>query len=342
MPVRAARLNAHSEHGDITIEDVPVPEPGENEILVQVAACGMCGHDQSDRQGITRPSGKLPVTLGHEISGTVVTLGAKVQGFKEGDSVACKQQTHCGWCPTCKAGRQMQCPERGFNYGGWAEYVALSAGCVIPVPASVDLEEASIVACTVGTTLNALRNVGKVIPGETVLTTGAGGGLGLHGLQLASVMGARSIALTSSPSKVEQLKGVGADEVVVAEGSDYWQAILDATGGEGPDVVLDNVGHPDVFKNCFRGLKRGGRYVFTGQVYHAKVEVYPAFIFGSGAGGGILGAGPGGMAEFVDSMELVADGKIKPIIDKMPLDKVVEATERQDASQIFGRFALIP
>ncbi len=339
--MRAARLHGQSEHGDMRLEEVPVPEPGINQVLVQVAACGMCGHDQSDRQGLTRPSHALPVTIGHEISGTVVAIGERVQGFGVGDRVACKQQTWCGWCPQCKAGRHFQCPESGFNYGGWAEFVVLSAGCLLPVPDSVQLEEASIVACGVGTTLNALRGAGQLVPGQTVLTTGAGGGLGIHGIQVATALGARSIALTSSPSKREGLLGAGADDVVIAEGRDYWQAILDVTDGQGPDIVLDNVGHPDVFAACYRALKTGGRYVFTGQLYRAKVEVYPAFVFGRG-GASITGSGPGGMAEFLDAMTLVAEGKVKPVIDRMSLDDVVEATHRQDSSQMFGRLTLIP
>ena len=338
--MKAARIYATSEHGDIRLEtDVPVPTPAENQILVRVAACGMCGHDQSDRMGLTRVP--FPNILGHEISGTVVAVGSKVQGFKEGDRVACKQQTFCGWCAACKAGRGMElCAQRGFNHGGWAEFVALSAGCVFPVPDNIDLEEASIIACAVGTTYNALANAAKVQPGETVLTTGAGGGLGIHGLQVAKAMGARSIALTSSPQKVELLKGIGADEVVLAEGDDYWQAILDKTNGQGPDVVLDNVGLPNVFSPCFRAMKRGGRYVFTGQVGRQKIDIYAAFIFAKR--GIITGAGPGTMTEFYEAMKLVEEGKVKPIIEKMKLDDVVEATVRQDANKGFGRLVLIP
>lgn len=337
--MKAATLYATSEHGDIRVEDVPVPTPGPNQVLVKVTACGMCGHDQSDRMGLTRIA--LPEVLGHEISGTIAAVGDRVQGFQEGDRVACKQQTFCGWCAACKAGRgQQECKERGFNHGGWAEYVTLSAACVIPVPDSVDLEQASVVACAVGTTLNALRGAGQVTPGQTVLTTGAGGGLGLHGVQVAKALGARSIALTSSPSKVDQLKSMGADDVVVAQGDGYWQAILDATGGEGPDMVLDNVGIPDVFTPCYRALKRGGRYVFTGQIARQKIDIYAAFIFGKQAI--ITGSGPGTMTEFVDAMKLVESGQVTPIIEKHGLDDVVAAAERQDASQGFGRLVLVP
>lgn len=338
--MKAARLYEAGGPENLKIEDVPDPTPGPMQVVVKVAGVGICGHDQSDRQGLTRPHSGLPVTIGHEVAGTVVAVGEKVVGFAIGDRVATKQQTHCGQCDACRIGRETQCKERRFNYGGWAEYVALPSPGLLKVPDNIDLKLASVVACAVGTTLNALRNIGRVQPGENVLVTGAGGGLGLHGMQVAKALGGRAIALTSSPSKVEQLRAAGADDVVVAEGRDYWQAILDATGGRGPEVVLDNVGHPDVFSPIFRALPRHGRYVFTGQLYREKIDLYPAFLFGKEAA--MLGAGPGSMSDFSDSLKLVSEGKVTPIIDPMPLSEAVEANRRLDAREIFGRGVLVP
>ena len=339
--MKAARLYETGGPEVVRIEEVPDPTPGRNQVVVKVAAVGICGHDQSDRQGLTRPHLGFPLTIGHEVAGTVVAIGEGVSGFAIGDRVATKQQTHCGECNACRVGRDVQC-ERGrvFNYGGWAEFVALPAPGLLKVPENIDLQHAAVIACTVGTSLNALQNFAKVQPGENVLVTGAGGGLGLHAMQIAKAMGARVIGLTSSPKKVEQLKKYGADEVVVAEGRDYWGAILDATGGKGPEVVLDNVGHPDVFSPIFRALPRHGRYVFTGQLYREKIDLYPAFLFGKECN--LMGAGPGSMKEFGDSLKLVSEGKVTPVIDPMPLSEVVEANRRMDTSEIFGRGVLIP
>jgi len=339
--MKAARLYETGGPEVVKIEEVPDPTPGRNQVVVKVAAVGICGHDQSDRQGLTRPHLPFPLTIGHEVAGTVVAMGEGVSGFAIGDRVATKQQTHCGECTACRVGRDVQC-ERGrvFNYGGWAEYVALPAPGLLKVPDNIDLEHAAVIACAVGTSLNALQNFGKVQPGENVLITGAGGGLGLHGMQVAKALGGRAIALTSSPGKVEQLRKLGADDVVVAEGRDYWGAILDATGGKGPEVVLDNVGHPDVFGPIFRALPRHGRYVFTGQLYRQKIDLFPAFLFGKECN--LMGAGPGSMAEFGDSLKLVSEGKVTPIIEPMPLSDVVEANRRMDTNEIFGRGVLIP
>ena len=338
--MKATRLYEQGAPENLKIEEVPMPEPGPNQVLVKVAAVGICGHDQSDRNGLTRPHVGLPVTIGHEVAGTVTAIGDRVNGFAVGDRVATKQQTHCGECTNCRTGREIQC-DRGrlFNYGGWAEYVVLPAPGLLKVPDNIDLKLASVVACAVGTTLNALRNVGEVQPGENVLVTGAGGGLGLHGMQVAKALGGRVVAVTSSPSKVDRLRELGADDVVVAQGRDYWEAIVKATNG-GPQVVLDNVGHPDLFSPIFRSLARKARYVFTGQVYREKIDLYPAFLFGKETQ--IRGAGPGGMADFADSLKLVSEGKVTPVIDPMSLDDAVEANRRLDASDFLGRGVLVP
>ncbi len=338
--MKATRVYEQGAPETVKIEDVPQPEPTPMQVVVKVAAVGLCGHDQSDRNGLTRPHVGIPFTIGHEVAGTVVAVGDKVTGFAIGDRVATKQQTHCGECTNCRIGREIQCEQgRKFNYGGWADYVALPSPGLLKVPENIELKDAATIACTVGTTLNALRNVGQVKPGENVLITGAGGGLGLHGMQVAKALGGRAIAVTSSPSKVDQLRAAGADDVVVAQGKDYWEEIVKVTDG-GPQVVLDNVGHPDLFSPIFRSLARNARYVFTGQVYRQKIDLYPAFLFGKETQ--IRGAGPGGMADFADSLQLVSEGKVKSITDPMALDDVVEANRRLDASSFFGRGVLIP
>lgn len=321
-----------------TIEDVPAPEPQPTEVLIKVAACGLCGHDQADRIGLTPV--KLPAILGHEVSGTVAEVGAKVSHFRRGDPVAVKQFTSCGWCDRCRAQREMECPTRRFNYGGFAEYVAVDVQAVLKLPDGLDLAGASVVACAVGSCLRALRTVAKLMPGEQVVVTGAGGGLGAHGLQVAKALGARTIAVTSSPLKAEALHRTGADEVVVAEGSDFWRAIVAHTGGRGTDVVLDNVGHPAVFGPCFRALARGGRYVFTGQLYRQKVDLYPAFVFGKEAV--ITGSASTRMAEFVEAVGLVARGAVTPLVQTFALDDIARAWQQVDDRQVFGRAVVVP
>lgn len=322
----------------VRLTEIDRPVPADDEVLLQVGACGMCGHDQADRMGLTTIP--LPEILGHEIAGTVVDVGAKVLHVKPGDRVAKKQFTTCGRCLACLAGREIQCADRVFNYGGFAEFVTARESTLLPVPDGVGLAEASVVACAVGTCLQALRRIAKLLPGETAVVTGAGGGLGLHGVQVAAAMGATVIALTSSPEKSAQLKGLGADHVVTTADGDVWRRIMDVTDGRGAEVVLDNVGHPKVFSQCFRGLAHGGRYVFTGQVTSERIGLYPAFVFGKEAV--ITGSASTLMSTFVDSMQLVADGLVTPLVAEYPLDDVVRAFTDLDGRRIIGRAVIVP
>lgn len=322
----------------VTLEDARQAAPTGDEVLIRVDACGMCGHDQADRMGLTKIS--LPAVLGHEVAGTVADVGPKVQRFGTGDRVAMKQFTTCGRCAACLSGREIQCPQREFNYGGFAEYIVVRESTLLPVPDGVESPAAAVVACAVGTCLQALRRIAKVVPGETVVVTGAGGGLGLHGIQVAAALGARVIAVTTSVAKATQLQDFGVDHVVDAAEGDYWRRILDATDGRGSDVVLDNVGHPSVFSQCFRGLAHGGRYVFTGQVTGERVGFYPAFVFGKEAV--ITGSASTLMSTFVDAMEMVADGRVRPVVSTYPLDEVVRAFDDLDNRRVFGRAVIVP
>lgn len=336
--MKAAVLHQTGGPDALVIEDVPRPEPSPTQVLIQVAACGMCGHDQADRSGLTKAP--LPVILGHEIAGTIAEVGAKTSHFKAGDRVACQQFTLCGWCDNCRSGRDMECSNRHFNYGGFAEFVALEERALALVPPEVDLVDASVVACALGSCYHALTDIAELRPGESVVITGAGGGLGLHGMQLAKALGAHTIALTTSPQKTDELLTCGADAVVVAEGADYWQQILEANSGRPVEVVLDNVGHPAVFTPCFRALGRHGRYVFTGQVTRTKVDFYPAFVLGKEAI--ITGAGSTRMGEFLDSLDLVRQGRVRPVVERFPLDQVATAWQRMDNREVVGRAVLIP
>jgi D-arabinose 1-dehydrogenase-like Zn-dependent alcohol dehydrogenase len=320
------------------VVEVARPVPAADEVLVQVAACGMCGHDQADRLGLIAIP--LPVILGHEVAGTVVEVGAKVRHLSVGDRVAGKQYSHCGSCRECLAGREMDCPRRAFTYGGFAEYVALPGSSLLPVPEDVDLAAASVVACAVGSCLQALDRIGHVLPGETVVVTGAGGGLGLHGVQVAAALGARVIALTGSAAKAAQLAAVGARHVVTTGDDDWWPRLLDLTDGRGADVVLDNVGHPAVFRQAFRGLARRGRYVFTGQVAGQPVSLHPAFLFHKEAV--LTGSTSTVMSTFADALAMVAVGRVAPVVTPYPLDEVVGAFADLDARKVTGRIVLVP
>src|ERR1700731_3688356 len=233
----------------LRVTEVAAREPGPREIRIAVAACGVCFHDVVVRNGTFRRGVEMPVILGHEVAGTIESLGSEVRDFSRGDLVATTIHSHvCGHCRGCRGGHENSCPEgvflgdAGLN-GGYAELVCVDADAALKVPAGVPAEEASIVACTIGTELNAVRDVGRIRLGERVLVTGAGGGLGQHGVQLSRLAGAFTIAGTTTAAKAARIRAAGADEVVVVErGEDFSGQVRHLTGGRGVDATIDNVG----------------------------------------------------------------------------------------------------
>jgi acryloyl-coenzyme A reductase len=328
-------------------EVIPDPAPAAGEVVIKVHRCGVCFHEVVTRNGTLKRGVSLPCVPGHEIAGDVAAVGAGVGDFKVGDRVATAQRAYiCGQCEYCKTGRETLCRSARFLgdvglVGGYGEYVAVQADNVARIPDGLAYEPAAIAACTIGTLLNAVREVGHVKPGERVLVTGSSGGLGMHAIQLARLAGAEVLALTTSPSKVEAIRRVGADVVVVAErGGDFSKQAREATGGRGVDVVLDNVGTP-IFHAVRRSLAPGGRWVLIGQVTQEFVSFSPAQLFLSGIS--LLSATSTTRQQLRDSLDLLARGKITPILDDtLPLEQAAVAHERMESGRMIGRILLNP
>lgn len=312
-----------------------------------MAACGVCFHDVVVRNGTFRRGVEMPVILGHEVAGVIDKVGTEVRGLAPGELVATTIHSHvCGSCRHCRNGQENSCPERvflgdaGLN-GGYAELVCVDADAALPVPAGVAADEAAIVACTIGTELNAIRDVGKVKLGERVLVTGAGGGLGLHGVQLARLAGAFTIAVTTSANKAARIREAGADEVVVVgRGEDFSSEVRRITGGMGVDVAIDNVGSP-VFESVRRSAAYDARIVLVGQLTGDFISLNPAQLFLKNIS--ILSAKGVSRSQFGDALDLVARRRIRPIVDRaFRLEDAAEAHGLVEAGRSAGRLLLKP
>jgi acryloyl-coenzyme A reductase len=329
------------------VADVAPREMGPREVRIAVKACGVCFHDVVVRNGTFRRGVEMPVILGHEVAGAIEKIGSEVRGLRSGDLVATTTHSHvCGVCRHCRSGHETSCPERvflgdaGLN-GGYAELVCVDADAVQTVPAGIALEEASIVACSIGTELNAVRDVGRVKLGERVLVTGAGGGLGLHGVQLSHLSGAFTIAVTTSASKVARIREAGADEVIVVErGKSFSDSVRRVTNDRGVDVAIDNVGSP-VFEAVRRSMADCGRIVLVGQVTGDFLSINPAQLFLRNVS--ILSAKGVSRAQLADALDLVARRQIKPIVEEVcRLEDAAEAHRRVEAGEATGRLVLSP
>lgn len=339
-----------SETGDpgvLQLAEVPPPELRAHDVLIRVDSCGVCLHDVVVRNGIYRKRVAMPLVPGHEVAGIVEAVGPAVRGFAPGQRVCTVQRRSvCGQCRECRSGHETSCRFQEFMgdahlNGGYAEQVAVSEDCVAAVPANVTLEQAAITACAVGVQLNAIRDVGNLRLGETVLVTGANGGQGAHGIQIACAAGGIVVAVTGSVAKADAIRELGAHEVIVApHGSDFSAQVRDVTDGRGVDVAIDNVG-AEIYDSLRRSLAPRGRWVLVGAVSGAFARFNPAQLFTAGIS--MLSAVSCSRAQLEDALALVARGAVIPLVaETLPLCEAAAAHARLERGGIGGRLILKP
>jgi D-arabinose 1-dehydrogenase-like Zn-dependent alcohol dehydrogenase len=286
------------------------------------------------------------VVLGHEISGVVEEVGQDVSRVQPGDRVVSLLTNACGTCDRCHSGREHRCRNgEGIGHGrngGFAEYVALSQHSLVKLPESLDLTSASLLACPAGVALQALSAV-DVSAGDTVVITGAGGGLGVHAVQLAAALGARPIAVTSSSGKASVLYHNGADDVIESGGPDsgleFWQVVLALTADEGADVVIDTVGTPTL-RSSVRSLAQYGRLALLGEVGgEGNLRgLIAEIVFRDARITGVSGV-PRETLEH--TIALAAEGKITPVLQRsFPLEEAGRAFDLVSSRSVLGRIAL--
>jgi propanol-preferring alcohol dehydrogenase len=309
--------------------EVPRPVPGNGGILVKVLAAGICHSDAHYRAG-TSGVGFLPITLGHEIAGTVEEIGAGVHSVSRGDRVAIHYLFTCGQCEYCIAGLEQFCVTGRMVgkhvSGGYAEYVIAPARNAIPVPDSVSSPAAAIMMCSTATAFHAL-NKARISAGDTVAVFGAGG-LGASAIQLAKACGAIQVfAIDIDHEKLKAAQQRGAQPIDPALGAPATQ-ILDATHGRGVDVALEFAGLPVTQEQAVASLAVQGRAALAGIGDRPfTVSGYPMMINRERE---IVGVSDHLRHELVTLMEFARTG----LLD---LDTVVTDTIPLDPGQINAR-----
>jgi acryloyl-coenzyme A reductase len=342
--MRAVVLREFGEAKNLHLESVPDPKPGRGEVLLRVRACGVCYHDVINRRG-DLPRTRVPAILGHEAAGEVADIGPCVHGWKIGDRAATLQRSFCGDCRHCHGERSSLCKKDARFYGeempgGYASYLVAPAHTLGRVPLTVSWPVAATTCCTTGTAVHVVRTRARVRRGETVLVTGASGGVGLQAVQMAKVEGARVVAVTSSEAKKHALLGAGADEVVVSRDLDFAREVRNRTGGEGADVALEIVGSK-TFGETLRSLAPGGRAVVIGNLEKGNLEVNPGLIIVKELT--ILGAYATTIAELEEAFRLIGDGLVRPhVSEELPLHEAAFAHFRLENREVAGRLVLVP
>ena len=299
----------------------PVPAPGPGAALLRVDACGFCHHDLLVMRGILRRGVAPGVTLGHEIAATVAAVANDVSAFRPGDRVVSLLVAACGQCARCRAGREHRClTGAGIGHGrdgGFAEYIALPATALVPIPDRIPAEQAALLACPAGVALNAIETAG-IVAGETIVVTGAGGGLGAHAVQIAAMRGANVIAVTTSPEKAARLESLGAAVVIEADGeTDIPAVIMALTADAGAAAAIDTVG-PPLWPSTLRCLGQYGRLALLGDLTGTPAPVPLAeLIFRDLRVQGVSGVS---RTTLQQAVSLAAAGQLRPVLSQtLPL-----------------------
>ena len=318
----------HGSERGLKFEDIPVPGIGDDQILVKVAACGVCHTDLHYLEHGVPTFKKPPVVLGHEASGMVEEAGTSVTNLKKGQRVLIPAVLTCGRCAFCRMGRENICSNMVMlgNHcdGAYAEYVAVAAKDVLELPESVPLEEASVIADAISTPYHAVKNRARVQPGDTVVVFGCGG-VGINAVQLASAAGGYVIAVDINDRKLEWASEFGAARTINATTvARVSKEVKKLTGGRA-DIAMEVIGNPRTIEEAFECVRIGGRLCVVGYTHEAISVVAGKIMFKEIEVVGSLGCRP---LDYVPLNRMVEQGKIdvtRQVTHRFSLDELSKA-----------------
>ncbi|MFB7570688.1 S-(hydroxymethyl)mycothiol dehydrogenase [Streptomyces sp. NPDC056165] len=279
MPQQVRGVIARSKGAPVELTDIVIPDPGPGEVVVAVAACGVCHTDLTYRDGGI--SDDYPFLLGHEAAGTVESVGAGVDSIKPGDFVVLNWRAVCGQCRACRRGRSQYCFDTfnaaqkmtlldgtelnpALGIGAFADKTLVHAGQCTKVDPSADPAVVGLLGCGVMAGLGAAVNTGAVSRGDSVAVIGCGG-VGDAAVVGARLAGASKIvAVDRDDQKLTWARELGATHTVNATDQDIVAAVTELTGGFGADVVIDAVGRPETWKQAFYARDLAGTVVLVG------------------------------------------------------------------------------
>ncbi|MBF6225096.1 S-(hydroxymethyl)mycothiol dehydrogenase [Nocardia abscessus] len=279
MPQQVRGVIARKPGAPVELTDIVIPDPGPSEVVVTVAACGVCHTDLTYREGGINDA--FPFLLGHEAAGTVESVGAGVDSVEVGDFVVLNWRAVCGQCRACKRGRPQYCFDTfnatqkmtltdgteltpALGIGAFAEKTLVHAGQCTKVDPTADPAVAGLIGCGVMAGLGAAVNTGNITRGDSVAVIGCGG-VGDAAIVGARLAGASTIiAVDRDEQKLAWARDLGATHTIDATTADTVAAVRELTGGFGADVVIDAVGVPETWKQAFYARDLAGTVVLVG------------------------------------------------------------------------------
>ncbi|MBM3831947.1 MAG: zinc-binding dehydrogenase [Verrucomicrobia bacterium] len=342
--MNAAQLAAHGIPGQFRLVVLPDPEPGPDEVVVQVRACGLNRLDLWLEEGALPIRVQLPKIPGSEISGEIITAGANVSGWRTGDRVAIQSNLFCGSCEFCLAGEESLCLKGellGIHQdGGFADKVLAPARSLVGLPESVDFKTSAALTLAGSTAMHMLTNRAQVQPGHWVLVIAGASGVGSAAIQIAQQLGAHVIATASTEAKRELALRLGAAHVVHSSDPSWPAQVRKITDKRGVDLIIEHVGGA-ILEQAFDCLARGGIIVTCGATAgrDVRLNLWPFFVKQHR----LVGSYGRSRADLTKTLDWAANGRLKAAIDAIfPLHETPAAFARLRDRSVLGKIVIAP
>jgi alcohol dehydrogenase len=329
--------------GVLELEELPrPPAPSAGEILVRVKAVALNHIDLWGFRGMAFAQRKLPIIVGVEGAGKVVSIGVDVVNRAPGDRVALYAGMFCGHCTACQSGRENLCEnigERGImgfhRDGVAAQYVRLPARQTVPIPAGVGWAQAATAPVTFATVQHMLFDNAKLKAGETILVQAAASGIGTTAVTMAKAIGARVLATVGSDEKIAPILELGADQVLNYRKDRFETWARRQTGKKGVDVVFEHVGS-DTWAGSLFALKRGGRLVICGSTSGISAETNLFHLFQQQIH--IMASFGGNIRNVAEGLAKMATGEARPFVDtEIELSEFARGLKRMSERAVVGK-----
>jgi propanol-preferring alcohol dehydrogenase len=336
--MKAAVLHALAE--PLTIQELPVPEPGAGEVVIKVAACGVCHSDLHLVRGewdLLKPITKIPLIPGHEVAGTISAIGEAVEGFSIGDRVGVPWLHYtCGQCEYCLAGRETLCAKQQVTGctvdGGFAEFIKAKASHTAKLPDNLTFAEAAPLLCA-GLTVHRALNDSGVEAGQRLAIFGIGG-LGHLAVQLAKARGVEVIAVDVTDDKLALARECGADHAVNAATTQAYKEVKKLGGAH---VVMVTSGSKAAYETGLRSLRKGGTLSIVGMAPEPISLSTVAMVSGEYR---IVASAVGTRRELREVLQLAAEGKVRCRIETRPFEQADAVLNEMQSGSLLGRVVL--
>jgi NADPH:quinone reductase-like Zn-dependent oxidoreductase len=340
--MKSVFINQHGDESVLQYGELPAPEAGPGQVLVEIKACALNHLDLFVRKGFPGLKLKMPHVPGSDISGVVAQVGAGVSHVQVGQEVVLSPGVSCGHCEQCLTGLDNNCREYGVLGehvpGGYAQFIAVPAQNIIPKPPNLNFFEAAAYPLTFLTSWHMLVTQCQIRPGDWVLVLAAGSGVGVAAIQIARLHNATVIAAAGSEAKLEKAQALGADFLINYEKQNFREEVRKLTGKRGVDIVFEHVGEK-TWDDSIKSLAPGGRLVTCGATtgYKAVTDLRYVFFRNLKIFGNLMGS----KGELLRITEFFKTGQLRPVIDRvLPLAEAREAHRLLAQREQFGKVVL--